>query len=65
MKSKFQSRNLIDYFFGGSLLNGPVATITAGLPTVPAGYEYRTFSLDGSNGPSGKGFLRMQISEAP
>jgi autotransporter-associated beta strand protein len=28
----------------------------------PAGYEYRTFSLDGSNGLPDKGFLRVKVS---
>lgn len=39
----------------------PVNPVTAGLPTVPSGYEYRTFSLSGSNGTPGKGFLRVVV----
>jgi autotransporter-associated beta strand protein len=39
----------------------PVAPVTTGLPAAPAGYEYRTFSLDGSNGTPAKGFLRVQV----
>lgn len=38
-----------------------VNPVTAGLPTVPSGYEYRTFSLNGSNGTPGKGFLRATV----
>ncbi|MCX6880302.1 MAG: autotransporter-associated beta strand repeat-containing protein [Verrucomicrobia bacterium] len=42
----------------------PVAPITAGLPalTDPANYAYRSFSLDGSNGLAGKGFLRAKVT---
>lgn len=40
----------------------PVAPVITGLPTVPAGYEYRTFSLDGSNNLPTKGFLRVKIN---
>lgn len=39
----------------------PVNPVTAGLPAAPSGYEYRSFSLSGSNGTSGKGFLRVQV----
>jgi autotransporter-associated beta strand protein len=39
-----------------------VAPLTAGLPAAPTGYEYRTFSLNGSDGLSSKGFLRVQVS---
>ncbi|MBB5350479.1 autotransporter-associated beta strand protein [Haloferula luteola] len=41
----------------------PVSAVTTDLPTVPTGYEYRTFSLDGSNGMDSKGFLRVVVSE--
>lgn len=34
-------------------------------PDAPAGYEYRTFSLDGSNNLTGKGFLRATVNQAP
>ncbi len=39
-----------------------VATVTTGLPAAPAGYEYRTFSLDGSDGLPAKGFLRVNVT---
>jgi autotransporter-associated beta strand protein/T5SS/PEP-CTERM-associated repeat protein len=39
----------------------PVAPVVTGLPAAPAGYEYRTFSLGGSNGTPAKGFLRVKI----
>ncbi|MEO5912814.1 MAG: autotransporter-associated beta strand repeat-containing protein [Luteolibacter sp.] len=38
----------------------PVAP--ASNPTPPAGYTYRTFSLNGSNGTPGKGFMRVTVS---
>ncbi|RYD85213.1 MAG: hypothetical protein EOP84_03225, partial [Verrucomicrobiaceae bacterium] len=34
-------------------------------PTAPTGYEYRTFSLDGSNNLTGKGFLRARVTKVP
>ena len=40
----------------------PVTPVTAGLPAAPAGYEYRTFSLDGSNGTPTTGFLRVKVN---
>ena len=43
----------------------PVATVATGLPVAPAGYEYRTFSLNGSNGLTTKGFLRVDVTAAP
>jgi autotransporter-associated beta strand protein len=36
--------------------------ITVGLPAAGTGYEYRSFSLSGSNGLSGKGFLRAKVT---
>ena len=39
----------------------PVTPVSTGLPSAPAGYEYRTFSLSGSNGTSTRGFLRVSI----
>jgi autotransporter-associated beta strand protein len=36
--------------------------VTTGLPAAPVGYHYRTFSLSGSNGLTGKGFLRAIIA---
>jgi hypothetical protein len=44
----------------------PVAPVTTGLPALtPQGgvsYEYRSFSLDGSNGTTGKGFLQIVVT---
>jgi autotransporter-associated beta strand protein/T5SS/PEP-CTERM-associated repeat protein len=42
----------------------PVAPVAPPAPndTAPAGYEYRTFSLDGSDGLTNKGFLRVKIT---
>ncbi|QJE96732.1 beta strand repeat-containing protein [Luteolibacter luteus] len=36
--------------------------VTPSLPTLPSGYQYRTFSLSGSDGLTGKGFLRVQVT---
>ena len=55
---------------GGTTLDGfpgtvtPVAVVVPPAPnaTPPTGYEYRTFSLDGSNGLTNKGFLRVEIA---
>lgn len=42
----------------------PVAPVAPPAPnaTPPAGYEWRTFSLDGSNGLPTRGFLRVEIT---
>lgn len=40
----------------------PVSPVVTGLPGAPSGYEYRTFSLDSSNGLTGKGFLRVIVT---
>ena len=44
----------------------PVAPVTNGLPAAPVQggitYEYRSFSLDGSNGTTGKGFLQVTVT---
>lgn len=40
----------------------PVDPVVTGLPAAPGGYEYRSFSLSGSNGTPAKGFLRVQVS---
>lgn len=42
----------------------PVTVVVPPSPndTPPTGYEYRTFSLSGSNGLSDKGFLRVKVS---
>jgi hypothetical protein len=42
-----------------SVVTTPVIT---GLPPAGAGYEYRSFSLSGSNGLPGKGFLRARVT---
>jgi autotransporter-associated beta strand protein/T5SS/PEP-CTERM-associated repeat protein len=42
-----------------------VTPVVTGLPAAPAGYEYRTFSLDASNGLGNKGFLRVQVLSTP
>jgi autotransporter-associated beta strand protein len=39
--------------------------LPAGVGAAPAGYEYRTFSLNGSNGTPLRGFLRVNVSPAP
>ena len=36
--------------------------VTPSLPALPGGYEYRTFSLTGSDGLPSKGFLRVQVT---
>jgi hypothetical protein len=44
----------------------PVAPVTTGLPAAPVQggvtYEYRSFSLSGSNGATGKGFLQVTVT---
>lgn len=40
----------------------PVNPVVTGLPAAPAGYEYRTFSLEGSNGTPTRGFLRVVVN---
>ncbi len=39
-----------------------VNTVATGLPAAPAGYEYRTFSLDGSDGLPARGFMRVSVT---
>ena len=40
-----------------------VAPVSTGLPAAPSGYEYRTFSLNGTNGlPAGTGFMRVTVT---
>ncbi len=60
----------ITYTIEGSMdlsnFNAPVAEVapvTSGLPDLSANpdYEYRSFSLTGSNGLAGKGFLRAKV----
>ena len=60
----------ITYNIEGSLTLGSFLTpvnvvptpVVTGLPPAGAGYEYRSFSLDGSNGLTGKGFLRAKVT---
>jgi hypothetical protein len=60
----------ITYTIEGSLDLGSFSTtvnvvptpVITGLPAAGAGYEYRSFSLDGSNGLTGKGFLRAKVT---
>ncbi|MEO5712819.1 MAG: hypothetical protein ABIT37_04965, partial [Luteolibacter sp.] len=40
-----------------------VAPVITSLPTPGTDYEYRSFSLDGSNGLSGLGFLRAVVTQ--
>lgn len=49
-----------DLTFTGTV--SAVAPVTTGLPAAPAGYEYRTFSLEGSDGLPSKGFLRVNVT---
>jgi fibronectin-binding autotransporter adhesin len=39
-----------------------VAPVTTGLDPAPDGYEYRTFSLSGSDGLPSRGFLRVDVT---
>ncbi len=55
------SLNLID--FTTAIVNVVPTPVITGLPPASAGYEYRSFSLDGSNGLTQKGFLRAKVSE--
>ena len=57
---------------GGTNLAGfgtkvwPVTTINPGVAlTDNVNYEYRSFALDGSNGLSGKGFIRAKVTTSP
>lgn len=52
---------------GFPVVVNPVAPVVAGLPTAPfisggISYEYRSFSLQGSNGLAGKGFLQVRVT---
>ncbi len=52
---------------GYAVIVNPLATpVTTGLPAAPAQggitYEYRSFSLSGSNGLPGKGFLQVRVT---
>lgn len=48
--------------FPGTVNVVPTPVIT-GLPAAGSGYEYRSFSLGGSDGLSGKGFLRAKVTQ--
>jgi hypothetical protein len=52
------STDLADFTTGVSV----VSPVTTGLDPAPTGYEYRTFSLSGSNGLPSRGFLRVQVT---
>ena len=41
----------------------PVSPVVQGLPPPPAGYQYRTFALDGSDGLPGAGFMRVHVGQ--
>ena len=50
----------MDFTGAVSVVTPPVTT---GLPvSPPAGYVYRTFSLDGTDGLPGNGFLRVDVT---
>jgi len=53
------SLNLAGFSTAVNVVPTPLAT---GLPAAGEGYEYRSFSLDGSNGLTGKGFLRAKVT---
>jgi hypothetical protein len=51
-----------------NLADSPVAVAplqTAGLPTAPAGYEYRTFRLIAADGLPSRGFMRVRVTSTP
>jgi fibronectin-binding autotransporter adhesin len=68
--SAIQAADGITYIIEGSLdlagfpttVNVVPTPVTTGLPAAGTGYEYRSFSLDGSNGLTGKGFLRAKVT---
>ena len=49
----------LDLAFPGSAVSETAAP--TGLPVLPAGWEYRRFRLDASNGLPDKGFLRVKV----
>lgn len=66
-----QAADGITYRIEGSLdLSGFLTTVNVvptaipplSMPLAGAGYEYRSFSLSGSNGLTGKGFLRAKVT---
>jgi hypothetical protein len=58
----------VTYTIEGSLdlvfPNSPVSETSSpsGLPALPAGWEYRRFRLDASEGPGARGFLRAKVT---
>ncbi|MEK7950090.1 beta strand repeat-containing protein [Luteolibacter soli] len=57
------STGLTTFATGVSVESTPVAPPNP--PALHSGWEWKTFSLDGSNGLTGKGFLRAKASAAP
>ncbi|MEI7955267.1 MAG: GDSL-type esterase/lipase family protein [Verrucomicrobiota bacterium] len=47
----------------GAAVNVLAAPVTGGLPAAGTGYEYRSFSLAGSEGLAGSGFLRARVTQ--
>lgn len=68
--SAIQIADGITYTIEGSLdlatfpatVNVVPTPVTVGLPAAGTGYEYRSFSLSGSNGLPSKGFLRAKVT---
>jgi hypothetical protein len=64
------SKDGVTYTIQGSLdltgFNTGVTEVNVVAPVIPQnppnGYEYRTFSLDGSNNLTGKGFIRVRVN---
>ena len=69
--SPMASRDGITYVIEGSAglsdfsatVNVLPVAVTTGLPAPGTGYEYRSFSLDGSNGLATQGFLRARVTQ--
>ena len=50
------------FSFDGSIWSNPTAMIVGDMPATPgAGYEYRSFVLEGSSGLPNKGFMRAKV----
>ena len=47
----------------GATVNVLATPVTSGLPPAGTGYEYRSFSLAGSIGLAGSGFLRARVTQ--
>jgi hypothetical protein len=60
------SADLVDFTSASAPIVTPVNPVTAGLPSAPVQggvtYEYRSFSLGGSNGVTGKRFLQVIVT---